>query len=290
MSVRVLEGAAAPKSARLPTSIANDVRTGLREFWQSRDIVVNLVRRDLKVRHRGSFLGMLWSLTTPLLTVGLYTFIFTVILPTSPAKDAGNIPFAIYFFVGLVTWNLFATSLATAAGSIVGSGYLLRKVYFRREILPMASVLSALVTFGFEMCVALVATFGFVGLPGWQAIFLPIVVVVVVLVAYGMGLLLSALTVFFRDIEHFLGIFIQLWFWGTPIIYTLSLVSHRPSFVRILQLNPMTGPVVSMRNILLMHAMPDWKLLAYDLVVGLILIVFGQIYFRRTQRLFSEMV
>lgn len=277
-----------PVSGRRPQG--SGVREGFRELWSGRDILINLVRRDLKVRHRGSFLGMLWSLATPLLTVGLYTFIFTVISPTSPAKDSGHIPFAVYFFVGLTVWNLYAASLANATGSIVGSSYLLRKVYFRREILPLASVISSLVTFGFEVCVALLATLIFVGFPGWQIVFMPIVLIVVLVVGYGFGLLLSAATVFFRDIEHFLGIFIQLWFWSTPVIYSLNLLANRPNFLRLIKLNPMTGPVVSMRNILLLHHQPDWKLLGYDLVVGLVVVVLAQLFFRRTQRLFSEMV
>lgn len=263
---------------------------GPRELWQSREILLNLVRRDLKIRHCGSFFGMLWSLATPILTVGLYTFIFTVILPTSPAKDTGHIPFAVYFFVGLATWNLFATSAVACSGSIVTSAYVLRKVYFRREVLPLSVVLSAGVTFLFEMSVALVATLIFVGVPGWQIVFFPIIALVTLVFAYGVGLILATLTVFFRDVEHFIGILIQLWFWGTPIIYTLALVAHRPNFVYLLKANPMTGIVVSMRNIVLLHSQPDWALLGYDFAFALIALALGELYFTRQQRLFSEMV
>jgi lipopolysaccharide transport system permease protein len=263
---------------------------GINELWQSREILLNLVRRDLKIRHRGSFFGMLWSLATPILTVGLYTFIFTVILPTSPAKDTGHIPFAVYFFVGLATWNFFATSLLTCSATIVDSGYVLRKVYFRREVLPLSCVLSAGVTFLFETAVALLATLIFVGVPGWQIVFYPVIAAVIALLAYGLGLILATLTVFFRDVEHFIGILIQLWFWGTPIIYTLALVAHRPTYVDILKANPMTGVVVSMRNIFLLHTQPDWSLLGYDLAFALVGIVVGQLYFTREQRLFSEMI
>src|SRR5207248_4328111 len=125
-------------------------------------LTFNLVRRDLKVRHRGTFLGMLWSLTTPLLLVGLYYMIFKYILRASPAQDVARpdhhaIPFAIYFFCGLTLWNFFNNSVGAATGSVIGSGYLLRKVYFPRSILPFSAVLSILVTFGFVLAVLLVA-------------------------------------------------------------------------------------------------------------------------------------
>jgi ABC-type polysaccharide/polyol phosphate export permease len=232
----------------------------------------------------------LWSLATPILTVCLYTFIFTEILPTSPAKDTGNIPFAVYFFVGLATWNFFASSVTLSAGSIVGSGFLLGKVYFRREVLPLACVLSSGVTFLFEMGVALAATLIFVGLPGWEIVFLPIIAIAIAILAYGLGLIFATLTVFFRDIEHFIGILFQLWFWGTPIIYTLALVAKRPTLVDLLKVNPMTGIVVSMRNIVLLHSQPDWSLLGYDFAVGLLAVALGQWYFVSRQRLFPEMV
>lgn len=116
------------------------------------------------------------------------------------------------------------------------------------------------------------------------------IVPIIALLAYGLGLILATLTVFFRDVEHFIGILFQLWFWGTPIIYTLALVAHRPTFVHILNANPMTGIVVSMRNIVLLHSQPDWALLGYDFAFALVAVVLGQWYFSRQQRLFPEMV
>ena len=112
------------------------------------------MRRDLKIQHRGTALGALWSLITPITTVAIYTFIFTVIMPASPVRDAGDVPFAVYLFVGLTIWNLFQNGLIAGTSSVVGSGYLLSKVYFRREILPLTSVISALVTFCWEFGVA----------------------------------------------------------------------------------------------------------------------------------------
>ena len=268
---------------------------GIDELLRSRELTANLVRRDLKVRHRGTFLGMLWSLTTPLLLVGLYYFIFTYIFKIRTAPDAIRpdgtlVTFAVYFFGGLTIWNLFASSVGASTGSVIGSGYLLNKVYFPRSVLPLSTVLSALVTFGFELAVLFVATLVFVGLPSFQILWLPVIVLIVVVLAFGLALLLSAVTVFLRDVAHFIGVFLQLWFWGTPIIYSMSFVKDSPGVVRILQLNPMTGIVVSFRNVVMLNRPPDYKLLAYDAVVALVALVIGARAFNRWQKLFSEIV
>ena len=261
----------------------------------ARELVTSLVRRDLKVRHRGTFLGMLWSLTTPLLVVALYYLVFKYIIQASPATDAARpdgrvVPFAIYFFAGLTIWNLFSTSVNTSTGSVVGSSYLLRKVYFPRAILPLATVLSSLVTFGFEFAVLMVAAPLTAGAPSVHLLWVPVIVAIVLVISYGMALLVSAVTVFLRDVQHFIGIFMQLWFWGTPIIYSLDYVAKRPGFLRILELNPLTGVAVSFRNVTVLNRPPDLGLLAYDFAFGVVMLGLGSFVFRRWQRLFPEIV
>jgi len=267
----------------------------VQELVRARELTANLVRRDLKVRHRGTFLGMLWSLTTPLLLVGLYSFIFRFLIrapvATDVARPDGNeVPFAVYFFCGLVIWNFFSSAVGASTGSVVGSGYLLSKVYFPRAILPLSTVLSAGVTFCFEFAVLSAITVVVVGLPGVHVLWLPVVAAVVFGLALGLALLVSAVTVFLRDVAHFIGVLMQVWFWATPIIYSLQWVSSRPGVVRFLELNPMTGVVVSFRNVVLLGHAPDFRLLAYDAVVAIALLVGGAVVFGRGQRLFSEIV
>jgi lipopolysaccharide transport system permease protein len=282
-----------PPSSPLPRAARG--RAAIAEVWQARELVSSLVRRDLKVRHRGTFLGLLWSLTTPLLVVALYYLVFKYVLQAAPATDAmrpdGEVaPFAIYFFAGLTIWNLFSTSVSTSTGSVVGSAYLLRKVYFPRAILPLSTVLSSVVTFGFEVSVLVVATLAVVGPPSAHLLWVPVIVVVAVTLAYGLALLVSAVTVFLRDVEHFIGIFMQLWFWGTPIIYSMGYVAKRPGFVQLLELNPMTGVVVSFRNVTVLNRPPELGLLAYDMAFGMVFLLIGAFVFRRWQRLFPEIV
>ncbi len=269
--------------------------SSIREVWGARELTANLVRRDLTVRHRGTFLGMLWSLATPLLIVGLYYFIFTYIFRSRPAQDVPrpdghDVPFAVYFFCGLTVWNFFSAAVGASTSSVIGAGYLLNKVYFPRAILPLSTVMSSLVTFGFELCVLLALTLTLVGIPSFQLLWLPVIVGVAWALALGLSLFLSAITVFLRDVAHFIGVFLQLWFWGTPIIYSLSYVAERPGVVRLLELNPLTGVVVSFRNVVVLNRSPDFKLLAYDAVVALVALVIGNTVFRHFQRTFSEIV
>ncbi len=271
------------------------IRRNSRELVQARELTTNLVRRELKAQHRGTFLGRVWSLANPLLLVGLYYVIFNHILGMFPVDyrprpDDNDVPFAVYFFGGLVIWNVFSTSASSATGSIVGSGYLLRKVYFPRAILPLSVVLSALVTFGFELVVLLAVTLVFVGPPSVQLLWLPVILLVLFVLAYGAALFLSAVTVFFRDVAHFIGVLLQLWFWSTPIVYSLSVVGDKAWLLRVLQANPMTGIVVSFRNVVVLNHPPNFKLLGYDLAVGVVVLVVGAWVFQRWQRLFAEIV
>lgn len=269
----------------------------LRELFAARELLANLTRRDLKVRHRGTFLGLLWSLATPLVTVGLYYFVFTIIFRTTPVSDlarpdGNDVPFAVYFFCGLTLWNFFGTSVASSTSSITGSGYLLNKVYFPRSVLPLSSVLSSLVTFGFEISVLLIVSLAVVGAPSLHLLWVPVILLVVGAFAVGVGLLLSAATVFLRDVAHFIGLLLQVWFWATPVIYSLGFVSSRsgPGVIRLLELNPLTGAVISFRNVVVLNHPPDFSLLAYDAVVGIVALAIGAYVFQRCQRLFSEMV
>jgi len=271
------------------------MHAGVQELISARELTGNLVKRDLKVRHRGTFLGMLWSFMTPLLIVGLYSFIFTFIFDAAPVvdqprPDGNKVPFVVYFFAGLTIWNLFSAAVGASTGSVTGSAYLLSKVYFPRAILPISVVLSSLVTFVFELAVLLTATLLFVGLPSAHLLWLPVIVLVVGTLALGLALLLSAVTVFLRDIPHFIGVLLQLWFWSTPILYSLQFVADRPGLTALLKLNPMTGLVISFRNVMLLNQAPSAKLLVYDALVALVVLAVGARVFYRAQRLFPEMV
>ena len=281
------------RSGRLKSK--SGLRAALTELWRARELAGNLLRRDLKVRHRGTVLGMVWSLATPLLIVGLYSFVFTFIFRQAPVEDVaradGQVPmFAVYFFAGLTIWNFFSGAVAASTGSITGAGYLLNKVYFPRAILPLSTVLSSLVTFAFEFAVLLIAVLVTLGLPSPHILWAPVILGVAALLTFGFALVLSAVTVFLRDTAHFVGVFLQLWFWGTPVIYSLQFVKGHPGLVDLLKLNPLTGLVVSFRNIVVLDQAPAFRLLAYDAAFAVVLLALGAWAFGRWQRVFSEIV
>lgn len=211
------------------------VRDRLRELFAHREVLVNLTRKELKVKYKSSVLGIIWSMLNPLLYLVVFYVVFTFFLP------AGIPDFHVFLLSGLLGWTLFSTSLAGATNSVVGNGPLVTKVAFPREILPLASIGSSLVNFVFQFAVliAVMVVFGYPFL-GPQLLLLPLALVVLLLFTCAMGLLTSALNVRLRDTAHLVELAILMWFWMTPVIYPASAVLGKGLLVfRIYQLNPM---------------------------------------------------
>jgi ABC-2 type transport system permease protein len=211
-----------------------------RDVWAYRELQLGLVRQNLKVRYKGSVLGFVWSLLNPLLYLVVFYFVFQVFL------GSGIPSFPIFLLSGLLVWNLFLGSLPPAAGSIIDNGSLVKKVWFPREILPMASVGAALVHFFLQLGV-LFAAIAIVQYPvPWSYLWLvvPALLTLLVLTA-GLSVLLSAVSVYARDIRHLLELVLLAWFWMTPIVYPYELVAAKlgdNSWIALL--NPMTSIVL----------------------------------------------
>ncbi len=267
------------------------IRESLREIGGSRDLTVQMVRRDLATKHAGSFLGFFWSLLTPAMLVAVYATAFYAMGITTTGGEFRKIPFALFFFGGLVLWNVFNAGIAGGTAAVVGAGYLVRKIYFPREILPLSVVLSALVTFLFEFSVVLIFQTILGHPPHWTVIFaIPILAIVGVL-AFGCGLFLSAATVYFRDIQHFVVVFLQLLFWASPIIYDVSKIQEsHPGAVSILELNPLTPCLIAFREAVLLGKVPGpWRLL-YAAGTSIAIVILAWLYFNRHERRIAELV
>jgi ABC-type polysaccharide/polyol phosphate export permease len=190
----------------------------LAQLVQYRSLIQSLVARDLKARYRGSVLGFFWTFINPLLLLSIYSFVFSTILPS---RDPGTQPFPVFLFCGLLPWTWFATSLTESAMSLVNGGNLIKKVLFPAEVLPIVSVIASMVHFllGLFILAAFeVAWRHGPDVPG--LIWFPVVVLVQLVFATGLGLLLAALTVHFRDIRDLVSNFLTFWFFATPIIYS----------------------------------------------------------------------
>lgn len=259
-----------------------------RSLLTNKELLWNFTLRELRTRYKRSALGWIWSLLNPLGTMLVFTIVFGEVLDVAaPLGDpSGLSSFPLYLLCGLLSWTFFSTSITTSMASLIGNAGLVRKVWFPREHLVLATVLSLLVSLGIEYSLLMVALLivGNMVLP-W----IPVVVLVLVLLAIfsaGLSLMLAAANVYFRDLTYLWTIVAQIWFYATPIVYPMSLVpdSYRPYYA----LNPMTKFVTALRDLAYHLRMPTLGTLIYLLVVSLGMFVVGLTLFRRLSRRFAE--
>jgi ABC-type polysaccharide/polyol phosphate export permease len=254
------------------------------ELLGQRELLWNLTLRELRSKYKRSALGWFWSLLNPLSSIVIYSVVFGSLLTVSnPTGDpSGLTSFTLWLTCALLPWNFLATALGTATGSLVGNAGLMKKVYFPREYLVASTVLSWLVSFFIEMAVLVVA-FLFTGHVVVQ--WIPAVLVVALfqaILAFGFALALSALNVYFRDVQHLIGIALQIWFYLTPIVYPMDGYIH--GRVRVIyKLNPMVHFVTAYRNILFDGRFPGMQSMAYIVGSSLIALIVGALIFRRLE-------
>lgn len=253
---------------------------GLKELYNYREMLSNLVKKDLRTRYKGSALGFLWTFINPLLQLLVYTLVFSVILKSTVPK------YYIHLFVALVPWLFFSTALASSASSIIGSKDLIKKIYFPRLIIPMSVVNGAFMNMIFSMIVVFAALiFSGIGVSKY-VILLPVIMILEYLLALGLALIVSALNVYFRDLEHILGIVIMAWMYATPIVYGVDMVPE--NLRHIFNLNPMTPIVTAFRSILYYQTMPDLSNMGIILAWSIGFIIAGYFIFQKLQRNFVE--
>ena len=233
--------------------------SALRELGASRELVVNLTQRELKGKYKRSALGWAWSLLNPLATMLIFTVVFRFVLrvPIPVGQTTGIRVFALWLLCGLLVWNLISNGMNGGIASLVGNANLIKKVYFPREALVVSAVLALVVTLLIELGVLAVALalFGNV-----VVLWLPVLLVLLVLVTtftLGLALMLSVANVYFRDMQYFVAIFLQLWFYATPIIYPIELVEQQRgtevlgvSILTLYNLNPAVTFVEAFRDVL----------------------------------------
>ena len=261
----------------------------LAELAGSRELMVNLTLRELRGKYKRSFLGWSWSLLNPLATMLIFSLVFRYFLKVGvPTGDPSGLKtFAFFLLCGLLPWNYLSNGISGSMGALVGNSNLIKKVYFPREILVAANVASWAVSLAIEMgvlAVALMIAGNFV-LP-WL---LPVVVLVAIQTVFvvGLGLLLSVLNVFFRDIQHFVGIFLQIWFYATPIVYPLDVVPEgRVRFFY--SLNPMVRFAEAYRDCLYDLRFPPLLDVLYLVGVSVGALTLGMLLFARLEPKLAE--
>jgi lipopolysaccharide transport system permease protein len=258
----------------------------LRQLPKYRGLIQSLVARELKARYRGSVLGFFWSFFNPLLLLLVYTFVFSYVMTPPP-----NVPnFAVFLFCGLLPWTWFSTSLVESSNVLISGGNLIKKVMFPAEILPFVTVLANLVHFllGLPILVAFLIYFR-APLQLSELAWFPVVVAVQLLFTLGLALILSALTVHFRDFRDILANVMTLWFFATPIIYPWF---NAPPRIRpFLNLNPFTHLAISYQEILYFPGnFGHWKWLIGLGFASALLFLFGYFLFDRLRDSFAEEV
>jgi len=255
----------------------------LRALVDRRELLLTFASRDLRARYKGSALGFAWNFLNPLLQLVVFWILFGVLLQSRPLTATGEKPFPIFLFVGLLPWTFFATSLSGGAASIVANGSIVKKVRLPVQLLPAASVLSALGNYLLSLLI-LFAVLALVGPRHPEGLlYLPVLIAVEVLLALGFAYLLAALNVFFRDVEHILGIALLAWYFLTPILFPIAIVADRPREQALLYLNPMTSLIVGYQRALLDGLPPEWETLAYTTAFAAAAFVAGFAYFHRAK-------
>ena len=255
----------------------------LHALYAYREMIVCLVRRALRSRYKGSILGFFWTFASPLLQLGVYTLIFSHILK-APAEH-----YSLFLFTALIPWLFFSACLTGGAGCVLAEKELVRKIWFPRAVLPIAFVTSSFVNMLLCFLIILPASvFSGVRLHPAGLLLLPLVMAAEYLLALGTALLVSAVTVYFRDMEHILGILSMLWMYLTPVMYDITMIPER--FRPFLLCNPMTAVIGCFRDILCRGTLPDPAALFYSAVQGATALLLGWCVFEHLQRRFAEVL
>ena len=262
--------------------------SNLANLIRYRGLIQSLVARELKARYRGSVLGFFWSFINPLLLLLVYSFVFTYILEN---KTEGLQPYALFMFCGILPWTWFSSSLTESAGSLISGGNLIKKVLFPAEVLPIVSVLANMVHFflGLPILVGFLIYYRHWPDP-FDLVWFPVAVVVQLVFTTALALLVSALTVHFRDIRDLLANILTLWFFATPIIYPWTQENVR-RFKWIFNANPFTHLAISYQEILFFNGpIGHWRWLLALGASSLVLFVAGYWVFDRLRDSFAEVV
>jgi len=267
--------------------------TKLADYADARELTINLTLRELRGKYKRSVIGWSWSLINPLATVLIYSLVFSFFLKVTPdgGSPSGLKVFALFLLCGLLPWNYLSNGMVGGMSALVTNANLIKKVYFPREVLVVASLISWLVSMLIEMgvLVVILLLFGNMALP-WIPLALLLILLQSVFVL-GLGLMLSVLNVYFRDVQHFIGIILQIWFYATPIVYPINVVERAAAdhHFRILgmgldslyHLNPMVGFVEAYRDLLYDLRLPPAGDIIYLAAWSVATMTIGMIVFNR---------
>ena len=251
-----------------------------KELYQYRELLKTNVKKDIRGKYKGSFLGVLWSFVNPLLQVLVYAIVFPYIMRVKTDN------YLIFLICGIIPWTWFTTSINNGTNCIIHSENLIKKVYFPREILPISIVTSGMINF-FISCI-IILIFVLIGGLGisWHLIFLPLIVLIQYIITLALVFLFSAINVYVKDVEYLVVFFINMAFYATPILYSSTMFDGW--FLWIFKLNPMAHLINAYRDIFYVHQIPQLGNLLIVLGIGLIVLMLCYLVFDRLEKRFAE--
>ncbi|HHQ6574847.1 TPA: ABC transporter permease [Serratia fonticola] len=251
----------------------------LKLIWEYRGFILGNVKREFQSKYRNSLLGVTWSVLNPLSMIVVYTVIFSQVMRAKLPGVDSQYAYSIYICAGILTWGLFADIIVRSQNVFLDNANLIKKLNFPKICLPITVIGSALVNFSIIFSlftVFLIISNDFPGLPYFALI--PVLIIMMIL-AVGLGIIVGVLNVFFRDVGQFFGIVLQFWFWLTPIIYPATILPER--IHPLMKYNPMASVVEACQKILVNGIFPNWAGLLYPLILGVILCIIGLSLFRK---------
>ena len=262
----------------------------LRKLFSQRSLILNFIRRDLSTRYLGSSLGVLWAVIHPLVLLVSYTFIFTVLYRPGVVAGHSGEHFVLYLFSGLLPWLYFQDTVQRSSITLIENRNLIQRTVFPSELLPVVITGSNMITHLIGFGLLLVVLYFFHVLT-WHLFLVPVLWVLMIAWVLGFSWLMAALTVFLRDMSQFLIVALILWFWFTPIFYSIEQVEERlPMLALVLKLNPLTYIVRGYQDLLINHRLPEpWMLLALTVLSASSLVV-GGVVFRVLKREFVDVL
>ncbi|MCC6499800.1 MAG: ABC transporter permease [Anaerolineales bacterium] len=258
--------------------------TNARQLLKTRDLIWAWTVRTLRGRYQQSALGWFWAIVQPVAAVAIFTLVFTRIVPV----DTGGVPYIVFSYTAVVPWTLLATSITDMAMSLVQNMNLVGKIYFQREALPIATLLARLADFGIAfLLLALLVIYYGIQVSPVGLLFLPLIFLIQLTLILGLGIGAAALNVFYRDVDPLLKLFIQIWFYASPILYPISLVPEKWRWLYFL--NPMAGIITAYRDVLIYHTVPGDYLLPAALV-SLTILIAGYWFFKKVEFQFADII
>jgi len=255
----------------------------LKEFWQYRELLYFLTVRDIKVRYKQTVLGGLWAILQPFMSMVVFTIFFGMLAKI----PSDGLPYPIFVYTALLPWQFFSNGISNAGNSLVASSHLISKVYFPRIIIPAASLGAGLLDFlvAFSILIFMILYYGI--FPGTGILLLPFLMLIIVIASLGVGMILSALNVAYRDFRYVIPFLVQFWLFATPVIYPASIVPENWRWL--INLNPMAGLISAFRSSLL-NTPILWNDLLISGAVSIVLFIMGITYFTRMERRFADII